>query len=146
ITLTVDVSSIEIIYDNELVVTATLLREDERTISGETIWFCFYITYREGYVVTTTGLGLNSFTNYDQNRNLSDISNNDGKASVSLKITEDMIEISLLIVYGGSDVYDPLTTEFSDTILAIAGGLELKWIITIIAGALVVMAIISGLI
>ncbi|MHA1186680.1 MAG: hypothetical protein ACTSSK_07370 [Candidatus Heimdallarchaeota archaeon] len=146
ITLTVDVSGIEIIYDNELVVTATLLRGDGTPISAQAIIFCFYITYKEGYVVTTTGLSLNSFTSYDQNINETAFSNLEGIATASLQITENMVEISLLIAYDGYDYYDPLTTEFSDTILAIAGGLELKWIITIIAGALVVMAIISGLI
>lgn len=146
ITLTVDVSGLEIIYDNELVITATLLRADGTPISAQAIVFCFYITYKEGYTGTTTNFGLNSFTVFDQNINETAFSNLDGIASASLGITEDMVEISLLIVYEGNDLYDPLDTPFSNTIYAIAGGLAMKWIIIIIAGSLVIMAIISGLI
>ncbi|MHA1500496.1 MAG: hypothetical protein ACTSSB_01505 [Candidatus Heimdallarchaeota archaeon] len=134
ITLTVDVSGVEIIYDNELVVTATLLRADGSPISAQQIDFLFYIAYKEGYVVTTTGLGPNSFTEYDEIIPDTAFTNLEGICSVSLKITENMVEISLEIVYHGNNYYDPITTPFTESIFAIEppSGLELKWIITII--------------
>lgn len=128
IILSIDVNNLEIIFDNDLIVTATLTRLDSTPIQFATIVFSFEIHYKNGSV-----LNVNRTTSTNIN----------GLASESYRVTEEIEFITVSVLYNGSDIYDPLSESFSNNIIAITGGLSLT-IILIIIGSAVLFSIITG--
>ncbi len=128
ITLTIDVANIEVIYDSDLVVTCVLLREDTTPVQFAIVVFMFEIHYQNGTIIQ---------------HNITTSTNLDGLANINLPITKDMDYMSVLVVYAGSTIYDPISDMFGENIYAISAGLSLQ-IILIIVGAAILFSIIIG--
>jgi len=134
IKLTVSVSNLEIIYDSDLVVYATLCRFDDTPIQFLSLTFCFYVYYKGNTPM--------------QNYNYTTQTNTVGNATMSFRVTEGMDYIVVKVVYNaeeynGGNYYDPLTTEFGESIFATTGGLPLNIILIIAASALVFIIVLS---
>lgn len=129
IVLKVSVSNLQVIYDNDLVVYASLSRLDGAPIQFVSITFCFYVYYKHN--------------NPMQNFNYTTSTNSDGNATMSFKMTEDMEYVIVKVVYNGGAIYDPINTEFESNILAISGGLSLNMILIIAASALLFVIVLS---
>ncbi|HUU78123.1 MAG TPA: Ig-like domain-containing protein [candidate division Zixibacteria bacterium] len=138
ITLTIEVSNTQIIYDNDLVIYATLLQADGTPIQFVDLTFIIYINYTS--LATTNDYPYS----FDDTINSTSTTNAEGLATLSFKLTEEMESITVSVLYEGNDIYDPLNTSYQGSILAIPpSGLPLKILIIIIVSAIVVSVVIG---
>jgi len=143
IMLSVNVSSVEIIYDNNLVVFASLTRADGTPIQFARITFCFYIYYKgSSHASASTGNVLLA-VGYDLNFNDTAFTDDIGEAEISFKMTDDIDYVIVKVVYEGSLIYDPTEAEYSANIFAISGGLSRNMIIIIAASTLIFIIALS---
>jgi len=143
INLFVNVSSVEIIYDSNLVVFASLTRADGTPIQFARITFCFYIYYK-GSAHTSGSIGnVLLAVGYDFNFNDTAFTDDIGEAEISFKMTDDIDYVIVKVVYEGSLIYDPTEAEYSANIFAISGGLSRNMIIIIAASTLVFIIALS---
>lgn len=139
ITLSIEVSNTEILYDNDLVIYATLLRSDGTAVQFVDLTFIIYINYSS--LASTTDYPFP----YDESLNFTSATNADGVATLSFRMTDEIESVSLVVVYNGNDIYDPADVTYQGSILAKAPeeGLPLTTIIIIIVSAVLFSIIIS---
>ena len=66
----------------------------------------------------------------------SDDTSTAGFASGILRVTEEMESIYVSVSFDGNNLYDEISTTYDTVIIPISAGLEMKWIVTIIVGAI----------
>ncbi len=138
IILSVNVSSSEIVYGNDLVIYAELFRADGTPVAFQDITFSIYIVYKD--VATATEIP----TAYNDLINKTTTTDANGLAQTSFEMTEEMDYVVIFVSYSGSDIYDPLGTEYTENVFIIdPAGLPIHILIMIIAGSLLFTIVMS---
>ncbi|MHA1200230.1 MAG: hypothetical protein ACTSQF_12965 [Candidatus Heimdallarchaeaceae archaeon] len=130
-----EVSNIEIIIETSLIMTATLTYQNGTGIGGENILFTVFIFYvQEGVSALIEGS--------DYTVPLEDATDSQGVASADFLMTSDIDYVLITVYFSGNEYTESKYLEFEETIKTISAGIPPHILYPVIAGSILLIAII----